>query len=458
MQPRLSWSDLKRSRVGVWGLGVEGRANLAVLDQLGADVVLVDDRPSGHTYGQRLVLATVTGGLDQLLRCDVVVKSPGISRYRSDAQNLTAAGVTLTGGLALWLAGAPLDRVIGVTGTKGKSTTTAIIGHLSTRLGRRCLTGGNLGTPPWDPAAPAGVDRWVIEISSYQAADLAVSPPVMAVTSLHPDHLDWHHTVERYYADKLSACSRPGAALTIAADSPELRAHEDLLGPQVRWVGAGDDTAWAGGLGLLGAHNRRNAAIARWCLEAVGEPAAARPDVLAAATEGFVPLPSRLQPVERVAGVDFVDDSLSTNVLPTIAAVEVFAGRRLALLLGGFDRGIDYSPLAGHLASRGAPTLVLTVPDNGAAIHEQLVWTGVGDQVAIHDTAGVADATRAGFEWARPDGVVLLSPAAPSFGRYHDYRDRAEEFVAAVFACRGIAADGGGSPAAGGSSAPDRGK
>ena len=136
------------------------------------------------------------------------------------------------GGLGLWLAEADLRRVLCVTGTKGKSTTSSLTGHLLTGLGYRCMVGGNIGAVPYDPGNAGDFDFWVIEVSSYQATDLPCSPPVVAVTSLHPDHLDWHGGVEQYYRDKLSACSQPGAELTVAnGDSALLRERAALLGP-----------------------------------------------------------------------------------------------------------------------------------------------------------------------------------------------------------------------------------
>ena len=152
--------------------------NLRALTSLGRHPVLVDDqRPAGGVDGYP-VLATVGGGLAALAACTVVIKSPGISRYRDDLRQLEARGIPVVGGLGLWLQDAPRDRVLCVTGTKGKSSTTAIAGHLLTRWGYRCMIGGNIGQPPWEPAqASLACDYWVIEISSYQATDLAVRPP-----------------------------------------------------------------------------------------------------------------------------------------------------------------------------------------------------------------------------------------------------------------------------------------
>jgi len=329
--------------------------------------------------------------------------------------------------------------VVCITGTKGKSSTTAIVGHLLRRWGHRCLVGGNIGRPPWDPGHDDGdYDYWAIETSSYQATDLACSPPVVAVTSLHPDHLDWHGDVETYYRDKLSACSQPGADLTIAnGDSDPLRERTGLLGPRVEWVKADDSPGadWMAPLGLLGVHNRRNALIARACLRALAVPQAADETALAAAAAGFVPLASRLEVVGEAGGVVFVDDSLSTNVLPTLAAMDAFPGRRVALIAGGHDRGIDYRPLAAGLAARDAPTLVLAVPDSGPRIQAAIEAESPG-KVEVIACGDLASAVERGYRWALPDGVVLLSPAAPSFGRFRDYRDRGEAFARAMRACR----------------------
>jgi UDP-N-acetylmuramoyl-L-alanine---L-glutamate ligase len=454
-RPKLAWADLRGARVGIWGFGREGSANLRKLRSMGVEPVLVDDAPAA---GDDHVLATVDGGLDALLRCEVVVKTPGISRYRPEAQQLRAAGVVLAGGLGLWLQEADRDRVVLVTGTKGKSTTSSVLGHLLTGLGHRAMVGGNIGALPYDPdeAAPprTDYDYWVVEVSSYHATDLASSPPVTVVTSLHPDHLPWHGDVERYYRDKLSACSQPGAELTVAnGDSDLLRARAALLAPRVAWVSESDEPGetWMDELGLPGRHNRRNALIARRCLLALGIPGAGDAAALRSAATGYVGLPSRLTTIGVVDGVGFVDDSLSTNVLPTLAALDAFPGRRIALIVGGQDRGIDYAPLAAGVLARQAPTLVLTLPDSGPRISAAfdsaspaqpaaLGMTGTGTPPAA-TLAGVRDcpdldaAVAAGFEWARPDGIVLLSPAAPSFGHFRDYRDRAEAFARAMSAC-----------------------
>jgi UDP-N-acetylmuramoylalanine--D-glutamate ligase len=189
-------------------------------------------------------------------------------------------------------------------------------------------------------------------------------------------------------------------------------------------------------LGLLGAHNRRNALIARAGLRALGVPEAEDADALRQAGREFAGLASRLSLIGTVGGVCFVDDSLSTNVLPTLAAVDSFPGRRIALIVGGQDRGIDYTSLAEGLRARTVETLVVTIPDNGPKIYRQIMVTGAGPFVAVRESDQLETAVAAAYDWARPDGVVLLSPAAASFGRFRDYRERSAVFAAAMESCR----------------------
>jgi UDP-N-acetylmuramoylalanine--D-glutamate ligase len=438
MHPPISWSALADASVGVWGLGVEGRASIRRLRAMGCVPVLVDDAPGAPTVDGLDVLATGAGGLDALLGCDVVVKSPGISRYRPEVAQLETAGVTVSGGLGLFMAEADTSRVACITGTKGKSTTTALAVHLLTGLGYRARAGGNIGHPPWDPSPEPDPDYWVIETSSFQVPDLVAAPHVVAVTSLSPDHLDWHGTVERYYADKLALCTKPGVRLALADGSDDLlRAHAAQLGPHLRWVTAAEverDGAWSASLGLPGAHNARNASLARAVLVGMGIPGASDDDRIAGAAEGFDGLPSRCHSLGSVEGVEFVDDGLSTNVLPAQAALRAFEGRPVALLVGGHDRGVDYSPLGRTVAERTAPTLVVTMPDNGPRIGAA-VHTAGGGGVEVVDAASLDAAVEAAFGWAGPGAVVLLSPAAPSFGRYGDYKERSAAFAEAAARC-----------------------
>lgn len=434
--PPISWTDLAGRRVGVWGLGREGEANLRKLRAIGVEPVLVDDNPAA---ARSEILATGEGGLDALKACDVVIKTPGISRYRPEVDALWEAGTVVAGGLGLWLAEAPRQRVVCVTGSKGKSTTTSILGHLLKGLGRSVFVGGNLGFPPYDPELRLPdadePEFWVIETSSYQATDLGVSPVVTAVTSLSPDHLSWHRDdPDTYYADKLSMCHQPGAKVTVAnGRDARLRDREAMLAPAVTWVDhdpSAPAPAWVEALELLGQHNHLNAMIARACVAELGIDCT--DDELLRAAEGMEPLPSRMQLIGTVDGVRFINDSLSTNVLSAIAAVEAVDGP-LVLLAGGFERGIDYHPLAQHLLGRRDPTLLVTLPTNGPRIRQAVDDLAGESTLEVRAAESLPAAVEAGFEWLRHGGgTVLLSPAAASFDLFTDYRHRAEVFAQAM--------------------------
>jgi UDP-N-acetylmuramoylalanine--D-glutamate ligase len=425
MRHAVSFRDLAGRRVGVFGVGIEGRAAVARLRAEGCEVVLFDDDPEAtRTAG---VLGTSDAGAAALRRCDAVVKSPGISRYREDVTALERAGVPVLGGVGMWLEETDRARVICVTGTKGKSTVTTVAAHLAQGLGVPAVVAGNLGVPPFDPGLALDGQLVVLETSSFQATDVAHSPGVVAVTSLGDDHLDWHGTPARYHADKLSLTSQPGARHTVIADTPQLRAHRDQLGGEVELTEG--DAALAGALGLVGRHGASNAAVAVAALRAAGVAGSDDPARLLEAARGYAPLPGRFREIARRGGVRFIDDSLATNPLPTIAALEAVGDARLAILLGGHDRGVDYGELVAAICARPGATVVVTLPDNGPAIGERVA---ARSSVRVVDAKDVADGVTAAVEWLGGEGVLLLSPAAPSFSQFRSWAERSAAFADAV--------------------------
>lgn len=429
MRHQLGWADLAARRVGLFGLGVEGRSALARLEGLADEVVLVDDSPSGEVDG-REVLATAAGGLSALEACEVVIKTPGISAYRPEVEALEAAGVAVVGGVGLELHGRDAARVVCVTGTKGKSTTASLLGALAGAAGLDAMVTGNLGLPPFDPSVPEQLDLLVVETSSFQALDVADAPGIVVVTSLDVDHIDWHGSVERYHADKLSLTSLEGAGTTVVpAFDPGLSARRELLGGRLVEVGA-PSSGWAAASGLAGAHNHMNAELAAEVLRQLGVEMAGDDDALREAAASWSGLPGRFVEIARQGSLRFVDDSLATNVLPTLAALDALDGERVAILVGGHDRGIDYSGLVERLASRPEGTLVLGLPENGPRITAAIATAG--GTTELLDVADVAEGVRQAVRWSGGEGVVLLSPAAPSFSQFTSWKERSAAFAAAV--------------------------
>src|SRR6516162_5034537 len=199
-------ADLGSRRVAVWGLGREGRAAVGFLRKHhpGLPLLLLDDAADARIpqgYGNVTSAFGAAGIATALNEVDIVVKSPGVSLYRDDIRAARDNGVQITSLLNLWFAEEPAITTIAVTGTKGKSTTASLIAHILTKLGRRVALAGNIGVPVTEIA---NADYAVLEVSSYQAADFDGTCDLAVLTSLYPEHVDWHRSVENYYRDKVN--------------------------------------------------------------------------------------------------------------------------------------------------------------------------------------------------------------------------------------------------------------
>jgi UDP-N-acetylmuramoylalanine--D-glutamate ligase len=392
--------------------------------------VIVDD--ANDFDGE--VLVAGHDGLAALSGCDIVLKSPGIPRRRDDVLELERKGVIVTSALNLWLHDTDRDRVVAVTGTKGKSTTASLITFFLECLGERAQCLGNIGRAPYDPSVDTSEGWLVLEVSSFQAVDLDVAPCVVVVTSLGEDHVDWHGSLEQYRYDKLALTRTSGEHVTLVADHATLHEHEAQIGGTLRFV-ASDATSLATSLGLIGAHNDANVALA---LAAAAELAGRSLDAVRAAVEQraseFTPLRGRLTLIasERVGAVmvRYVDDGLATSVLPTLAALQVFGHDHLALIAGGFDRGVDYGELAAALVARTTPTTLIAMGNAGARLSDEVHQRRPGFPQHIASSMREAvDVARASLD---SGGVVLLSPAAPSFDFYHNWEERSQDFTKIV--------------------------
>lgn len=431
----MRFSELEGRRVGIWGLGREGRALArAIAERLpGTPLVLVDEGPS---------VPGVTAGSDPaaLLDCDVVVRSPGISRYRPEAARLAAAGVRLTTGTNLWFAENPGALTIGVTGTKGKSTTSALIAHLAAARGMRVRLAGNIGRPLVDLLAedPAGVDLWVLELSSFQTSDLEASPSVGVLLNLYREHTDWHGTQERYWADKLALFAhRPQMRSVLNAADPAIRARTAAF-PNPVWFRSpeGFDVGPSGialrgrpyadrsSIALAGDHNLDNVCAALAALAAAGVEG----EDLAASLAGFRPLAHRLEPLGERGGVLFVNDSIATIPEATVAAARALAPRPTVLLVGGRDRSQDYAPLAAYLRAGSSVVGVVGMPANGPAILDRVR----GAPVPAVTADDLGDAVRRARAMVPAGGAVLLSPGAPTGDDFGDFQVRGDAFRAIV--------------------------
>lgn len=444
-----SLAELEGRRVALWGLGREGRATLRALRRTLPELPLtvLDDEPLAPENAAALAadghLRVVTGHdavASSLCGFDVVIKSPGISLYRPEIREATRHGVVVTSSTRLWFAEHADERTVCVTGTKGKSTTASLVAHLLRAAGVTAELRGNVGRPLLDPAdEPPEV--WVIELSSYQTADLEADPSVAVLLNLYPEHLDWHGGVETYYRDKLNlfAYQRRGLAVANRADPATARFAERFENAawfnDPRGFHVGGEHVRRGArrvmpvarIALAGAHNRSNVCAALASVEALA------PDVdpasLAAAVASFRGLPHRLEALGERDGVLFVDDSISTIPESAMAAVRAFADRPVTVLLGGHDRDLSYDELARFVAARPVHAVV-TLPPSGARIAAAVRARGGG--VALIEAGDLEEAVAAARRVTPAGGVVLLSPAAPSYGAFRDFEERGDAFARAA--------------------------
>ena len=430
MRPLTGFADLAGLRVGIFGYGVEGHAAAERLEGVAGELVLVDDAEG--TGGD--VLVNARGGHDALATCDVVLKSPGIPRRRADVLALEARGVTITSALNLWLHEVALTRVVAVTGTKGKSTTTSLITFFLRCLGEDAQSLGNIGEPPYRRSVDSSTGWLVVEVSSFQCVDVDVAPGHVVVTSLGADHLDWHGSLDQYVEDKLSLTRAPGPHRTLVPDTDTFHRMATRFGGDVRYV-APEPPGLSSALGLLGRHSDSNVALALTTVASLTRrPLEEVRDEVTRRGAQFVALRGRLTTLgsERVgsARVRYVDDGLATSPLPTIAALEVFADEPVVLIAGGFDRGVDYGPLAGAVARRPLATLVVTMGDAGRRLAAALAE--VPGPVDVRRADSMDDAVAEARRFLRSGGVVLFSPGAPSFDRYRNWEERSDDFERAV--------------------------
>lgn len=444
--------QLDGRRVALWGWGREGRAAYRAirsrLPQLSLTLFCSSDEAADAALlGDAHLVTETDATAERLGAFDVVVKSPGISPYRPEAVAAGERGTRFIGGTALWFgehAGADgvVARTVCVTGTKGKSTTTALLAHLLRAGGHVTGLAGNIGLPLLEVLDPAQAPEfWAVELSSYQTGDVAGSgahPHIAVALNVFPEHLDWHGSEARYVEDKLRLLTEAAPKIAIVnANDPRLAALPLPDGVVLRF---GDDQGWhlreddlyrgerfvmdTRTLPLPGRHNRGNLCAVLTAIEALGLDAAA----LAPHAASFRPLPHRLQAVGTRDGITYVNDSISTTPHASLAALDCFSQRRVAIVVGGHDRGLPWEDFATAMRDH-APLAVITMGQNGPRIHALLSPVAAQGRFELSEATDLADAMAQARRLLGEDGVVLLSPGAPSFGMYRDYVARGRHFA-----------------------------
>ncbi len=443
----------------VIGLGRSGRASIEVLSERGATLYVTDEKPeselteaiaAAESCGARFVPPGEIDGLISSLTSAVL--SPGVPPTSPVVRALHAANVPVLGEIevAYRLCRAP---IVAVTGTKGKSTATALIGHLLRGCGLSVRVGGNIGNPLIKEVAGVGPEDWIVaEVSSFQLETIrAFKPRVAVLLNIAPDHLDRYHSMDEYAEAKYRICANQSMLDWFVGnlDDPRiaplhwqrgdaraqarqlwytLHAHEQATmylrhGVITYAPVIGDPRPIPivprEELALAGEHNVGNAMAALLAALAVG----CAPEPLRECISTFRPMPHRLQSVAEIEGILYVDDSKSTNPASVIAALHAY-DRPIVLIAGGRAKGSPFDEMAREIRTRAKA--VVAIGEAAATI------VRASEGVTVTEAPSMEAAVSLARQLAAPGDVVLLSPGCASFDMFASAEDRGDRFAAAV--------------------------
>lgn len=428
----------------VLGYGREGRETLRrLLDWCeGVTLTVADQKEQQLPEGVAGIFGE--GYQDTLSDYDVVIKSPGIVLKDKSPRMIDK----VTSQTELFLR-AYRDQVVGITGTKGKSTTSSLTAHILQSVRPDTLLMGNIGIPAFSMAEKMGEKTIAVyELSCHQLEYTRVSPHIAVILNLFEEHLDHYGTKEAYFAAKrniyahqqpedLYFCNilqkddlpRPVSRMVTMKQGEESGANLWVYRNEIRYQGRAL-TLRPGCTLLEGKHNLYNIGVAYGLCRAFG----VEDDQFLAALKTFSPLPHRLQKVGTFDGVTYYDDSISTACETAIGAMEALKDKGIgSILLGGMDRGIDYDSLCDYLTGcdPNNPRYVILMPDSGVRVHQMLVERGF-DPARMVVTTGLEQAVEKAKELTPKGTVCLLSPAAASYGFFKNFEERGDRFQAYV--------------------------
>lgn len=430
------------SRALVVGLGSSGVAAAHLLVERGWRVT-VNDRVSAPDLGTQLaelagqVSVAVGGHPDTILDgVGLVVVSPGVAWGLPLLAEARRRGIEVVAEVELAFRAMPGTPLLAITGSNGKTTTTALAGEMVRASGQRVGIGGNIGVPASALAREGGWEALVWELSSFQLEGCStLCPRVGVLLNLSPDHLDRHADFDAYRAAKELLFARQGSGdwAVLNADDPAVArlslparvARFSLSDPRAEAHLAGDALVLDGApllsrreLHIPGDHNVANALAAALATARLGVGR----DAIVAALRAFQPLAHRHQVVAERGGVRWINDSKGTNIGSVVAGLSGYPPGTIHLILGGLGKGQDFRELRPAVAARVAR--VYLIGDAATAIRAALA-----DATPVEECGTLEQAVHRAATLARPGDVVLLSPACASFDQFRDYKHRGDEFA-----------------------------
>lgn len=414
-------------KIAILGFGEEGRSLLRFLKKdpryKGAEIRILDKKLDKNY-------------LKNLDKFDLVFRSPGIPWNLPELKRARRNGVRFSSATRLFFEKCPA-RIIGVTGSKGKTTTATLLYKMLQAGGKRVFLAGNIGTSPLNLLAKLRKNDWIVlELSSFQLQDLNRSPHVAVLLTLFPEHLDMrgghggHVNVKEYYAAKanIARFQKKGDAVFFLKKNPTTARLARLgRGRKFPVPEKGEAPFHASNLKLKGVHMYQNALAAAAAARYLG----VSDRTIKRVATGFRGVPHRLELVRRIGKIEFYNDSIATSPEAAAAGVRAFSGRNIILLAGGYDKGFkyDYKPLTKAL--KGSQTkLVVLFGQNKKKIQKAVRAAGVPTQLF----SNLGNAVKIAHQAARklPSAAVLLSPGAKSFDQFKSYVDRGQKFKEVV--------------------------
>ena len=434
--------EIEGKNVVVAGLAASGLAVAEFLTARGARVTAVDVKPLAELQGvaealERLGVPFALQSAEAFAGADAIVISPGVPADIEELEQARARGIAVLGEVELagWFL---KGNTIGITGANGKTTTTALVGHILEQAGVPVQVGGNIGKPVTAMVASSRADQWnVLELSSFQLEAIERFRAHIGVcVNVTPDHLDRHHTFENYAAAKgrLFETQQPGDFAVLNADDPTCIGYASRTRATPVWFSfqrAGEPGMYADSeqvfydgkpflavaeIPLRGRHNVENVMAAAAAAHLAGVPL----ETIAAAVKSFPGVEHRIEFVRKLDGVDFYNDSKATNVDATQKAIDAFPGG-LWIILGGKDKGSDYTVLREPLGRKAKAVLLV-----GAAAPK--IKAHLGDAVRLIEAGTIAAAVGAAWKEAAAGDTILLAPACASFDQFTGYEQRGRVF------------------------------
>jgi UDP-N-acetylmuramoylalanine--D-glutamate ligase len=409
-------------RIAIAGYGQEGKASYKYWDRDGNKLTILDEREDVDNLPQNAHLKLGPGAFSDLAEYDLVIRSPSISPKRlSGAQKIWSATNE-------FFANCPA-AVIGVTGTKGKGTTSSLIASILKAAGKTVHLVGNIGVPALEELPKIKPDDVVVfELSSFQLWDLEKGPHVAVVLAIEPDHLDVHENLADYIAAKANITRwQTVNDVLVFNKNNEISAQIASSSPaqKIEYPFPIDD--YASSLQIPGAHNVENASAA---IAAVRE-FVSDPDTIRAGLHAFTGLPHRLKFVREVDGVKYYDDSYSSAPSAAIAALASFKEPTI-ILLGGYEKGADFNELA-MAAKTSSLKKAIIYGQTRVRIKKAFESAGIPqEKYTVYEDTSFADLVGFASAVAQSGDVVLLSPACASFDMFKNFTERGETFIKLV--------------------------